>query len=310
MDVKKYFTNRFLIILITSISCFFWGCAFPLLKISFVDMNIATNDIGSKILFAGIRFLLAAIILLIVIIFVLKIKIGVNKVLLFKLILLGVVQTTLPFYFIYNGLANTSGVKSSILTGAIPLFGVILSHFAFIDDKINTKKIIGLLVGFIGIVVANKGNGVLDLKFTIQGEGYLLISGFFLSLGFVISKKLSKETHPMLVAMWQMFLGSIFLISFGLQRFSANSVRFTSKSLLILLFVTVFSTVVAFCLWFTLLKYNKTGKIFIYYFLMPVFGTIMSVVLISGEAFTFSILWGLILVSIGILVVNIKNEKS
>ena len=43
-----------------------WGWAYPLIKLGFVEFGIAGTMTGSKMLFAGIRFALAGLILLVI----------------------------------------------------------------------------------------------------------------------------------------------------------------------------------------------------------------------------------------------------
>ena len=58
--------------------------------------------------------------------------------------LLGLVQTTGQYIFFYLGLANTTGVKGSILYALATFFVVIFAHFLFPDDKMTLQKIVGL----------------------------------------------------------------------------------------------------------------------------------------------------------------------
>jgi drug/metabolite transporter (DMT)-like permease len=67
---------------------------------------------------------------------------------------------------------------------------------------------------------------------------------------------------------------------------------------------------VAFSIWATLLKYNPVGKVSIFGFSIPVFGVALSALVLKEEIFTFQNLAALLLVSVGIIVVNIAGEKE
>ncbi len=63
---------------------------------------------------------------------------------------LGATQTALQYVFFYIGVANTTGVKSSIMNSTVTFFSVILAHYIYKNDKLSMQKIMGCIVGFIG----------------------------------------------------------------------------------------------------------------------------------------------------------------
>ena len=74
-----------------------------------------------------------------------------------------------------------------------------------------------------------------------------------------------------------------------------------------MLIYTALLSAVSFVLWYSILKYNKAGEISIYKFLIPVFGAILSAILIPAETMNLFIVIALALVVIGIITVNIKS---
>ena len=76
----------------------------------------------------------------------------------------------------------------------------------------------------------------------------------------------------------------------------------------ILLAVLLCISSVAFALWTNLIKYNKVGVISIYNFLIPVFGTILSGIFLKENIFKINILVSLLFVSVGIILINIKER--
>lgn len=303
MNVKKYFTEKFYVIAIAIFCCILWGSAFPVLKISYIELNMSPSNLNAKIVFAGMRFLLASILLFIFVSLFIKKSIAIKKKQILLLLSLGLLQTTLQYSLFYIGLANTTGTKSAILTSTGSFFVVILAHFIYSDDKMNIRKTIGIITGFTGIILVNWGKGGFSLDFSFMGEGLLIISAFISAFGTIMAKKLSKDIHPFLVTAWQMLLGSILLISFGLPQLEPNAITFTTKGWLLLLYSS-FLSASAFSLWYSLLKYNKAGEISLYKFMIPVSGSILSTIFIPGENFSLYILFALIFVVFGIVAIN------
>ena len=222
------------------------------------------------------------------------------------IISLGLIQTSIQYFFFYIGVANTSGIKSSILQSSSTFFTVILAHFIYKEDKLDMKKILSLALGFAGVVLVNI-NKEFDLSFKFIGEGFLIISSLLGAFATIYAKKISEvESNPFVLSGGQMLVGSLVLLVFGLL--AGGSLVFTLKSFLLLLYAA-FISAAAFTLWYMLLQYNSPGKISIYRLFIPIFGASFSAILLPDEGFSLNLLLGLALVVLGIGVLNL-NEKE
>src|SRR5690554_1663522 len=175
-SLQNIFKNKWSVIAIAVFCSVLWGSAFPVLKVSYVEMQMAPDDIIAKIVFAGIRFLLAGLIVLALLLLTNPKSILVSRKHFFILLVLGVVQTSLQYFFFYNGLANVTGMQGAILSSSGTFFTVLLAHFYYKNDSLNWKKVIGLLAGFSGIIIANWGQSF-HISFQWDGEGYMILSG-------------------------------------------------------------------------------------------------------------------------------------
>ncbi len=306
MDKSRIYTNRINIIIIAIICTFLWGSAFPAVKVGYEIFNIAPNDIGAKLLFAGYRFSLAGIFVLILQVLM---KENIFK-LTFKDIrevaLLGFGQTTLQYIFFYLGLTYTTGVRGSIVNGTSTFFSIILAHFIYKNDKLNFNKIIGCVVGFLGVIIVNLGGtSVLEGGFSFKGEGFIMIAALMLSIFSLYSKKISQNKDAYTVTGYQLFIGGLLLIIIG-YILGGKLINFNFKSTALLIYMALLSSV-AFALWSQLLKYNKVGVISVFNFLIPVFGTILSAIILNENIFDIKILIALVLVCTGIYLVYKKR---
>ncbi|NLK22233.1 MAG: DMT family transporter [Epulopiscium sp.] len=312
MESKKFFKNQYYVIAIAIFCSVLWGSAFPVLKVSYEEIGLGADDFYGKIVFAGMRFFLAAIFLFIIIQWVIKIPLKVDKKTFFELFILGMFQTALQYFFFYNGLAHTTGIKGSILGSIGTFFVVLFAHYIYQDDRMDIKKVIGLITGFGGIIIANLGKGggqAFTLSFSFVGEGFMILSGLVSAWGTILAKKLAKDIHPFVVTGWQMFLGAIAMLLFGVTGSKSwMAFSFTPKAWILFIYSALLSAV-AFALWYGLLKYNKAGEITLYRFMTPVSGSLLSAIFIPGETFTVGLLWGIILVSVGFLAVNGRKNN-
>lgn len=302
MNREKFYTNRRNIVLLATLCCFLWGSAYPAIKGGYELFNISGGDIPSKLIFAGYRFALAGIIVLWVQIISKKNIFVLNKKEIVQVTLLGIFQTTLQYIFFYIGLAYTTGIRSSIINGAGAFFSILLAHFIYKNDRLNVNKIVGCIVGFIGVIIVNlNGQDFFASSFSIQGEGFVMLAALILSASSIYGKKITQNQDASIVTGYQLFIGGLILLLLGYISGGCLS-GFTFKSTSLLIYMALLSSV-AFAVWTQLLKYNKVGIISIFNFLVPVFGSLLSAIFLGENIFDIKILISLIFVCLGIYMV-------
>lgn len=301
--------HNFVVLLLAALACALWGTAFPFIKLSYQALNLHAGDTYGEILFAAYRFLLAGLLVLGFTVIrgeSLRLESWRNWL---AVLILGILQTSLQYYFFYVGLAHTTGVKGSIIGASGSFFAVVISHFVYANDRINLYKIIGLVTGFTGVILINLSKGGLDLDVTLIGEGYLIFSALVSTIGSVVAKNISGRVSPMLATGYQLVLGALLLLAVALTRVSPNHLQFNTFAWGMLIYLA-FLSAAAFSIWYIILKYNPLGKIAIYRFLIPVFGVIFSAWFLPGEAIDLKVFISLGLVSVGIIAVNYPSLRA
>ena len=226
-----------------------------------------------------------------------------------KIFKLSMLQTVLQYFFFYVGLANTTGVKASIIEGVNVFVAVLVASLLFQQEKLTGKKIVGCLIGFAGVVIVNLG-GSMDMGFRLTGEGFIFLSTVAYAFSSVFLKRYSKDENPVLLSGYQFITGGIIMCVIGLLM-GGKVHGFAAASTGMLVYLAVISAV-AYSLWGILLKYNPVSKVAVFGFMNPVFGVILSALLLGegAQAAGVKSLIALLLVSIGIYVVNKKEGDS
>lgn len=308
MKKEELLQKTSVVCLIAGICSFLWGSAFPCIKIGYELFSVQSDDTASQILFAGIRFTLAGILAVIFGSAAKRKLIVPKKADLLPICILSLFQTILQYFFFYIGLANTSGVKSSIIIGANVFVAIIIAALVFKTEKITTKKIIGNVVGFAGIVLINL-TGLTDGSMKLTGEGFIFLSTVAYAFSSGLMKNYSRKHDTVLLSGYQFVFGGIVMTVAG---FSMGGVISSSgtKAMLMLLYLA-FISAAAYSLWSMLLKYNDVSSVAIFGFMNPMFGFILSAILLNegSEAFGLKGIFAIILVCAGIFIVN-KKEKS
>ena len=309
-DTAKLFTSPVFIVLGAMLCCALWGSATPFIKTGYkVMFENGKPDVYSTILFAGIRFALAGFITIALY------SIARRKVLFPKrenfgrVAIIAAFQTVIQYFFFYIGLANTSGAKGTIISGSSSFFAIFISTLIFKQEKLTTKKVIACIVGFAGIIAVNL-NG-LDFSMNLIGDGFVLFSAMSLAFSSVLIKIFSKHEDPVVISGYQFMLGGSVMIIFGLIA-GGKIDNFDLKGAAILVYLS-FLSAIAYALWGMLLKYNPVSKVTIFSFMTPVFGVILTKLMLPEESdvMLVNLLISLVLVCAGVFMLNyVKPVKK
>ncbi|CAG9612273.1 hypothetical protein BACCIP111899_01446 [Bacillus rhizoplanae] len=300
MKTERFFTHPLGVFVAALSATFLWGSAFPFIKLSYVQLDIQPHEVGEQILFAGYRFFIAGLMLL----FFLKVlgkNVSFQKDTAKQLVQIGLFQTFLQYICFYIGMSYSTGIEGAVISGTSSFFQILLAHFLYKDDSLNMRKIVGVSIGFCGVVLVNIPKGDMDFHFGI-GELLLLGAAMLYSYGNILAKEGSKTMDVGYMTAYQMIIGSLGLLFIGILQVGFIPFTFHIQTLLMLLYLS-FLSAAGFCIWNTVMKYNKVGKVSMYMFFIPVFGVILSS-LILGEAIHSFVLFGLACVATGIIVVN------
>ncbi len=287
--------------------CFLWGSAFPMVKLGYAIFSIGESDTASQILFAGIRFALAgALVIVFGSLIAKKPLYPKSKTEIGHCLVLSLFQTILQYTAFYIGLAHTSGVKSSVLVALNVFLSLILSAVVFRMEKLTAPKIIGVLIGFAGVVLINFEAGGFG-GFSLNGEGAVIFSAFAYSVSGVLIKRYSVKEDPVMLSGWQFLVGGIVMALFAAIAGGRVHMQADLKSVLAIVYLALISAA-AYTVWGLLLKYNPVSRVAVIGFMNPVFGVLLSALFLgeTAEAFSVKNLVSLILVCIGIYVVNAK----
>ena len=293
--------------LITAVfCCVLWGSASPAIKIAYELFRIGPDDTASRIMLAGARFMIAGV-MTIVFGSILAKKFLVPKRESWKNVaILAMVQTVGQYYFFFMALANTSGVRGSIINASGNFIAILFAVYIFRFEKMTLKKMLGCLIGFAGILLIMGGGQALMSggKVTLAGEGAMLAADFFYAASGCLIKIFSRDENPVTLSGYQFLLGGMVLFVIG--SLMGGCLVFYSPQCALNLIYMGFISAGAYTLWGVLLKYNPVSRVSILGFINPVMGVLLSALFLGEgrEAFSLNGLLALLLVSAGIIIVN------
>ncbi len=220
--------------------------------------------------------------------------------------LIGLCNIAIPFVLIAIGTSKINSYLAAILMSTTPLSGSILAHIFLRDEKLSLLKLLGVLIGFSGIIL------LFFDKVIINSENYIfalitILGSTFYCIGGLLTLKLKNKKNENVTTsttLWSV----IFLLPFSLIIETPWNSEPTLASTLSLLYLGVIATGFAWLIRFRILTVN--GLVFQTQvaYLIPIFGIFFGFFLLD-EIITWRVLFSLAIILIGIFVFK-KNNKG
>lgn len=158
---------------------------------SFMWIKIAVQEVGPVTLvayraFFGLLFGMAVI-------FIQRVRWPRDGKTWLHLLVLGITNIAAPFFLISWGEQTIDSGVASILDATVPLFTIVIAHLALRDDKITLPKVLGLLIGFAGVIVLmskNIGSGANSML----GELAVIVASVFYAFSAVYARRFTEDT--------------------------------------------------------------------------------------------------------------------
>lgn len=272
-----------------------WGVSWPIYKLSIVY--------APPLLFSGMRALLGGgLITLLFIKFRHRLKWRQH----WKKYCISALFNTILFFGLHTiGLHYLPGGLFSVLVYFQP---VLLGLFAWLwlGESMTSVKVVGLLIGFIGISVVSMEHFTAHLSFV--GVVLGISTALFWAIGVVYVKKVGGLVDPYWMVAMQFTIGGIVLLVLGSATESWSAIEWHPMYLFGLGFGATMGIPVAYIIYYSLIRAGEASKVAVFTFLVPVISVFISTVFI-GEAMTHTLWIGLVLVVLSICLVNFRTKE-
>ena len=214
---------------------------------------------------------------------------------------IGIINLVIPFFLIAYGVQKVQSNLAAILMASTPLTAVGIAHFFTKNEKINSIKSLGVIIGFSGIVFLFSDNLLIN-KNNFFSALLILFGSCFYVLGGLLTLKISNKDNENVTASILIW-GSIVLLPISLFFEQPWNLTPRLDSTISIIYLGIFSTGIAWLLRFYILKHN--GLVFQAQvaYLIPIFGVILGFLFLN-EKITPKVIISLIAVIIGIYIVK------
>jgi drug/metabolite transporter (DMT)-like permease len=260
---------------------------------SFLFLRIAAPEFGPVALIT-VRCALAALLLFVLV--ANRGKIGQLIVNWKKLLILGLINSCLPFLlFAWATLHIPTGI-ASILNATAPLFGAVVAVL-WLGDRISGTRVIGLVLAFAGVVVLMWGQGKMGNANSLWAVAACLLAGLLYGISSNYTKRYMSGTDPLINAAGSQISASFFLLP--VVGFFLPTTMPSNNAWISALLLSVVCTALAYILFFRLIANIGPTKAVTVTFLIPVFGCLLGGIVL-GEALTYTMVLGGLIVVAGV----------
>lgn len=274
-----------------------WGTSFIFIKIGATALG-PFMTIELRVLIAGLALLAYSMLI--------KQKLYVKKYWK-EYIILGALNSALPFSLIAFSTVNLNASLASILNSTTPMFSALVA-LVWLKEKFTVKKFIGILTGIIGVVILIGFSPLpVNLK-TILSAGMSVLAALSYAVGAAFVKKRLSSIETLTLATVQQLAAALVLLP--LAAFNLPKGEITLVVVSSILTLALMCTSAAYLIYFYLISKVGPTKTLSVTYLVPVFGMIWSFIFLK-EQITFGVIMGLIIILISItLIADVKFQKE
>lgn len=225
------------------------------------------------------------------------------------LLLIGLTQTALPFVLISWAELHIDSAVASILNSSVPLFAMFIAHFALSDDKMTRQRVIGLLVGFAGVVVltlrdaAAPGASQADRMLVMLAQGAMILAVLFYAGSSVYARRATKGIAHTVLAFTPLVAADALIWAGALWTEAPIRMPVLPMTWVSLLWLGLVGSCLAYLCYYHLLHSVGPTRTTMVTYLFPVIGVAMGVIFLQ-ERLDASLVLGGALVLGSLFVVN------
>ncbi|MEW6028183.1 MAG: DMT family transporter [Chloroflexota bacterium] len=223
--------------------------------------------------------------------------------------ILGPTSLAIPIFFISWGEQTIDSAVASILNATVPLFTIVIAHYWLHDDKMTVQKVLGLLIGFAGVVVLLSKDITVGSQSSVIGQAAVILASLFYAGSAVAARKFTQHVEGVARGAMPLFTSAIFMWIFGPlfeKPFLVPSLTITWAAAL---WLGVLGSGLAVIMLYYLIHEIGPTRTSLVTYLFPVGGVILGVLFLD-EQLSWQLLAGTLLIISSLAVVNWQPKRQ
>ena len=268
---------------------------------SFLFVEILLNNINPWM----IVFLRVSIASIILISFCIYKNINLNLKLndYYNISVMSLLNNVIPFLLIVYGQKTTTGGLASIINSSTAFFSIILASILISDEKLNFSRIIGVIIGVLGVIITIGYDNLIEFNEEGIGPYYILLATISYSFAGIWAKVKMKNISSLLSATGMTSISAILLFPIVMiyhqEQFYLIDQMVLKNAILYALSCSVF----AYLIYFKILETTGAGNLLICTIIVPASALILNYIVL-GEQILSKEIFGIIIISIGLIILD------
>jgi drug/metabolite transporter (DMT)-like permease len=281
------------------ILCLIWGTTWIFIKLGLRDLPPIT--------FAGLRFLVAALILWLIV-FWRRRDVPRRRSDWLMMAWTGFIAFALNYGLIFWGEQYINSGLAAVLQSTIPVFGLLIAHYLVPAERITIRKMAGVALGVAGTAVIFYDQTAIEGTNALYGSLALLSSSGFMAYSNVMVKARCRHIDPATLAAGQMIFGLVPLLVLGaIWEGNPLGLQWTRQSVISLGYLALIGSALAFLLYYWLVKRIDVTKTMLISLVTPVIALLIGMLTLS-ETVSWQIVLGSVLILAGISLIVIERK--
>ncbi len=276
--------------------CLIWGS-------TWLAIRLGLNSL-SPLISSGLRFSLASIFIFALMKFQ-NISLQTDRLSIKLYIILAIFSFVIPFGLVYWAEQFIPSGLASIVFAIMPFSVIIFSKLLFPKQIVPFNQIVGVILGFSGVVIIFSENLSLDLSQQLLGIVAIFLSALMQGAIGVIVKKHGYHLNPLSMNFVPLFSSGLILVSGAFLFEDSAKWLFDDYGIGSIIYLAFFGTVVTFTTYYWLLKRMSVVILSLTAFITPIIAVLLGWIILN-EHFSLQTLFGSSLVLIGILFANFR----
>ncbi len=273
-----------------------WGSSFLLIKVGVAELT--------PLQLVGLRIGTAAVAMLLTL-YLTDHRFPRDRASLGGLVVAGLFNTAVPFFLITWGEQTIASGLATVLNATVPLFSLVIAHFALQDERITGMKVLGLVSGFVGIIVlASRSLGQEEVTGSLAGQGAVLLAALCYAGTTVFVRRNLRHLQPLVVSSGALLTAAV---ATGLGALLVDGApdlgQVSQKATLAVLGLGLVNTYIAYLLFYWIIDRWGATRATLVTYIMPPVGLALGVALL-GEQLDARLVMGAVLIVAGVAVVN------
>ncbi len=216
---------------------------------------------------------------------------------------LGFVGMAVPYSLISWGEQYISSGLASLLQATTPVFTVILAHFLTDDERVTIAKIIGVVIGFVGVGILMLPDLRQGLRANLLGQLAIVGSSLCYAGAAIYIRSRLRGQPPLVSTAGQLTMGTVYMLPASLLIDCPFDLSPSLPVLVSWIVLAVLGTVMAYVIYFTIIERTSATFVTMVTYIIPVNGLMLGA-LVLHESLDATMLGSLVLILLGVLLVR------